>query len=225
MDDQSDNSTYTIQNMDLHFISYTKSTLKHLLHSSVRRERINKESWLIYFDTNTTIQEAVTELIDLSMDFDDDFIVGLNQTDKVVLWEIYRIGPMKPIQYNNIGHWNLFKGSLKMSSIHKWHRRKNLKGYHFKTTALVESPFMSKIELNPQTGKYIIEGSFVELLNLYAKTMNFTYTLEPPPDNSWGGLQDDGSWNGMMKLVQDEAVDIGENTNLLSLIVLLKIID
>ena len=50
--------------------------------------------------------------------------------------------------------------------------------------------------------------------------MNFTYTLEPPPDNSWGGLQDDGSWNGMMKLVQDEAVDIGENTNLLSLIVL-----
>ena len=184
--------------------------LKHLLHSSARRKRINKEPWLIYFDKNTTIQEAVTELIDLSMDFDDDFIVGLNQTDKVVLWEIYRIGPMEPIQYNNIGHWNPFKGGLKMSPIHKWHRRKNLKGYHFKTTALVESPFMSKIELNPQTGKYIIEGSFVELLNLYAKTMNFTYTLEPPPDKAWGGLQDDGSWNGMMKLVQEEAVDIGE---------------
>ena len=69
---------------------------------------------------------------------------------------------------------------------------------------------MSKIELNPQTGKYNIEGSFAELLNLYAKTMNFTYTLEPPPDNAWGALQDDGSWNGMMKLVQEETVDIGE---------------
>ena len=40
--------------------------------------------------------------------------------------------------------------------------------------------------------------------------MNFTYTTEPPPDNAWGGLQPDGTWNGMMRLVTDEIKDFGK---------------
>ena len=39
--------------------------------------------------------------------------------------------------------------------------------------------------------------------------MNFTFTIEPPPDWNWGGLQEDGTWNGMMYLVQHRLVDIG----------------
>ena len=58
-------------------------------------------------------------------------------------------------------------------------------------------------------GKYEIAGSFAELIDLYSKTMNFTFTIEPPPDWNWGGQQEDGTWNGMMYLVQHRLVDIG----------------
>ena len=44
--------------------------------------------------------------------------------------------------------------------------------------------------------------------------MNFTYTIEPPPDNAWGGLQEDGTWNGMVNLVQNNIKDFGMFVNL-----------
>ena len=65
--------------------------------------------------------------------------------------------------------------------------------------------------LNSDTGKYKLTGSFPDLLNTLASTMNFTYTVEPPPDNAWGGLQEDGAWNGMMKLIQNNLKDFGKS--------------
>ena len=143
-----------------------------------------------------------------SLNFEDDFIVALNQYDdqEVVLWELYRIGPMLPIQSINVGTWTSTKG-LKFTKVNKWTRRSNLKGHHFKITSLVEAPYLSKIELDSISGKYNLEGSYADLLNLYAKTLNFTYTNVPPPDNAWGSLQEDGSWNGLVALVQNNIVD------------------
>ena len=64
--------------------------------------------------------------------------------------------------------------------------------------------------LNSNTGKYELEGSFPDLLNTLAGTMNFTYTVEPPPDNAWGGQKEDGTWNGMMNQVVTENIDFGK---------------
>ena len=72
---------------------------------------------------------------------------------------------------------------------------------------MVEAPYTTKIELDSTTGKYNLKGSFVDFLNLCAKTLNSTYTYIPPPDGAWGILQEDGTWNGMMNLVQKEDVD------------------
>ena len=83
-------------------------------------------------------------------------------------------------------------------------------GHHFQVTTLIESPFTSEMILNSDTGKYELTGSFPDLLNTLASTMNFTYTVEPPPDNAWGGLQEDGTWNGMMKLIQNNLKDFGK---------------
>ena len=38
--------------------------------------------------------------------------------------------------------------------------------------------------------------------------MNFTYTLILPPDGNWGAIQPDGSWNGMVKMLADQEIDI-----------------
>jgi hypothetical protein len=41
--------------------------------------------------------------------------------------------------------------------------------------------------------------------------MNFTYTVRRAPNNIWGSLQSDKSWNGMVGLLADKKVDIGKN--------------
>ena len=74
---------------------------------------------------------------------------------------------------------------------------------------MAEAPFLSKLSYNSLTEKYDIEGSFADLLHSLQSLMNFTYSLEPPPDNQWGGLQPNGTWSGMMRLVQEEIVDFG----------------
>ena len=191
--------------MEFHFFNYTKKNLASL----VNRKRIDKSVWLIYFHSEKTIKVVLEEFSNISLNFDDDFIVALNQDDKIVLWELYRIGPMSPIQSNIIADWTTSEG-LNITSICKWERRSNLLGYNFKITTLVDEYYTTKIELDKITGEYNLQGSLVDLLNLFAKTMNFTYMYVPPPDNAWGSLQEDGSWNGMVGLVQKEIVDLCE---------------
>ena len=50
---------------------------------------------------------------------------------------------------------------------------------------------------------------FKDLLELLSQTLNFTYTLEPPEDRKWGQDNGNGSWNGMLGLLQKEETDIG----------------
>ena len=33
-----------------------------------------------------------------------------------------------------------------------------------------------------------------------AKTLNFTYEIENPPDGKWGHVEPDGRWNGLFYL-------------------------
>ena len=85
-----------------------------------------------------------------------------------------------------------------------------LQGHHFKVQTLVETPYTASLDLNDYTGKFEVTGSFPDLLNSLANTMNFNYTIGPPPDNKWGGQQADGSWNGMMDQVVKEEIDFGK---------------
>ena len=83
-------------------------------------------------------------------------------------------------------------------------------GHHFKVQTLVETPYTISLNLNAHTEKYEVTGSFPDLLNSLANTMNFTYTIGPPPDMKWGGQQENGSWNGMMDQVVKEEIDFGK---------------
>ena len=38
--------------------------------------------------------------------------------------------------------------------------------------------------------------------------MNFTYTLFKPPDETWGAIQSDGTWTGMVNLLDNQDIDI-----------------
>ena len=196
--------------MDFHFLDYNPNNINHQSYILHLKKNMFKLSctWFVYFDTVMTIKDVLKEFDNLSLNLDDDFIVALNQSEEIVLWELYRIVPNSPIQNINVGQWTTSKG-LNFTKINKRNRRSNLLGYNLRITTLVEAPYNTKIKLDSMTKKYHLEGSFADLLNLYAKILNFTYTYVPPPDNAWGSLQEDGSWNGMMNLVHNKSVDIG----------------
>ncbi|KAG7162374.1 Glutamate receptor ionotropic, kainate 2-like 8, partial [Homarus americanus] len=52
-------------------------------------------------------------------------------------------------------------------------------------------------------------GPMVNLLEILADTMNFTYRYIRPPDGSWGVKREDGSWTGMVGMVGRGEADIG----------------
>ena len=101
--------------MDLNVMAYSKNAHGYLLNALAERKRVNKDKWLIYFEEKTTIEEIVDhELQNAPMDLDDDIILGLGKTDQIILWEVYRIGPMSPIQYINIGYFDSLNENLKV---------------------------------------------------------------------------------------------------------------
>ena len=56
--------------------------------------------------------------------------------------------------------------------------------------------------------KYL-ENASSKLTNFCSQdVLNFTFILTKPEDGQWGALQPDGSWTGMVKLLQDHDLDI-----------------
>ena len=49
------------------------------------------------------------------------------------------------------------------------------------------------------------------MLNTFAfqDILNFSYSLKKPPDGQWGSKQADGSWTGIIDLLQKKQADIG----------------
>ena len=58
-----------------------------------------------------------------------------------------------------------------------------------------------------QPGFFHMDGMFAEVFFSLQEIMNFTFTLTQPPDMQWGTLQPDGSWSGMVNLLQTQQVD------------------
>ena len=50
---------------------------------------------------------------------------------------------------------------------------------------------------------------YVDLLNILAFNLNFTYTIKQPKDMSYGQILDNGSWNGIIGELHRRNADIG----------------
>lgn len=51
-------------------------------------------------------------------------------------------------------------------------------------------------------------GYEIEMLKSIAPILNFTYTIENPPDGKWGHVEPDGRWNGLVYHVSQDFVDL-----------------
>ena len=49
-----------------------------------------------------------------------------------------------------------------------------------------------------EDGTISYEGFCIDLLKQLAKMLHFTYEIYPSPDEQYGGVTENGTWNGMM---------------------------
>ena len=79
------------------------------------------------------------------------------------------------------------------------------------TNSKIETPYTMIVrQRNPNEVEFGIDGLFPDVWHSLQEILNFTYTLNTPPDNQWGSLQSNGQWNGMINELMQKKIDIGK---------------
>ena len=83
-------------------------------------------------------------------------------------------------------------------------RRRNLHGLEILAETMAEPPYAVFEEKERK-----IIGIIGDLWHgILEKSLNFTTKISTPPDNRWGSVSEDGSWNGMVGGLLEKSVDI-----------------
>lgn len=159
--------------------------------------------------TGIGLEEVRATLDDLEMDIDDQvYLCEEMGNNDVNLYEAYKIRQSEPTSILKYGNWTV-DGGLQVSNQEIWQRRSDLGGIQFQVATLLSAPYVTKMEPNNVTGSYEMEGMFAEVFYALQDIMNFTFVLRPPPDGEWGGDLGNGSWSGMVGMLQRGEIDIG----------------
>ena len=175
------------------------------------RTRTRREFWLVHLDLDLTLGDFNQALLqDIQVDLDDDLFVTYYVNDEFLqIDEVYKIRPEADFELIILPYGNYTNGTgLMLDSYEKWVRRRDLQGVLLKTTALIDTPYITTMAPIPgQPGFFHMDGMFAEVYFSLQEIMNFTFTLIQPPDMQWGALQPDGSWSGIVNLLQTQQVD------------------
>ena len=75
-------------------------------------------------------------------------------------------------------------------------------------TVLKVGKYLSKFSLTFLDSTYLYyTGMYPDVWNNLQVLMNFTYEVNKPPDRTWGTLKD-GKWNGMIRQLVEDEIDI-----------------
>ena len=73
-------------------------------------------------------------------------------------------------------------------------------------TSKQDAPFVMKVK--NEDGSLSYEGYCIDLLNELARNLKFTYEIYTVPDGKYGGLTENGSWNGMVGEIVKEVYNM-----------------
>ena len=140
------------------------------------------------------------------------FLVNFKKSDVVKVTEMYHINGI--FFSNFVGAWTNNAG-LRMSDQDKLERRSDLGGTVLRAIFLEETGYTriaeksSKLLLHKKNAKKVSwVGLVPDIFNSLAATMNFSYKLSQPRDGNWGAIDEEGSWNGMIRDLIDDVADI-----------------
>ncbi len=184
------------------------------------RKRTNYEYWLI--DTSGMEDKASIDdaMNNLNLDFDDDvFLFDTINPETVKVKELYRIHESMPVSLLDYLTWS-GKNGWQGTSLSKWQRRRNMKQAPLKIGGLPSKPYLYDFpEGDKINGKQYFNygnpaGQFADVFLDLQAILNFTYTLEKPDDKAWGIKYPNGSWNGMIRMLQFQEIDIGNGSDI-----------
>ena len=211
------NATFQFGETDLHvFILDTKQweqSLKHFVNMYNRRTRTSREYWLVHLDSDMPFEDFNQALSSqgIHVDLDDDlFVTYYDNEEFLQIKELYKIRPEADFKLIILPYGNYTRETgLVLDPFEKWARRRDLQGVLLKTVALESVPYITVMAPIPgQPGFFHMDGMFAEVYFSLQEIMNFTFTLIQPPDMQWGALQPDGSWSGIVNLLQTQQVDV-----------------
>ncbi len=145
-----------------------------------------------------------TEVLPPNLRFDSNYYTVHDvNSGNVSIEEHYHI---KGTRYSNmIGHWSEECG-LRISEMSKWERRKDLSGVSLDIATNVQGGFVHRLD----NGGY--GGYLPEVIKTVQLDSNFSISWAVPKDKKYGVPIGNGSWNGIVGMVQRGEVDLSAAT-------------
>ena len=83
----------------------------------------------------------------------------------------------------------------------------SLSGRTFRMTAENWDPWLTISK--DRSGEFVYSGIMGNILEYLQRALNFTTILVRPTDGTWGAVDDNGNWGGMVGMVKRNEVDFG----------------
>ena len=134
--------------------------------------------------------------------------------DGVNVRENYKIDRSMNQISKHYGTWREWRkpARLVLDEASLFERRKDFMGYSFDAEYVVSPPYVI-VESNNvvhENENIKLGGIIGEIWhNDLEKRMNFTTKIRPSPDNTWGALKPDGTWNGIINGLIQNRTQIG----------------
>lgn len=147
----------------------------------------------------------ITSDLHLKLRLDTRLFLYTSMKETIQLKEMYAINRKKIVQ--TVGTWKETTG-LTVSTESIWERRTNLEGMLIKV-ATVSYPGFHELHYD-KAGESITGGNglFLEPFNILTKKLNFTVKYVTSNDGQYGALTKNGTWNGLIGMLQNEEADI-----------------
>ena len=142
--------------------------------------------------------------LNLTLRLDTRLYTYSSRVDSIHLNEMYNVNGKKKVEI--VGIWKLNTGLI-VPTKSLWERRSNLEGMSIRVTT-INLQHLHEIHYD-QSGESVIGGGgfCIELLDIMAKELNFTWKLQTSNDGHWGAMEN-GRWNGMIGMLINQQTDI-----------------
>ena len=159
-------------------------------------ENSHKISWLI--------RKPINKTKELQMSIDSNYYTFEEDKNQVKVYEMYKIGPISVDKTWNI--WTSGSGFL-FKENYQLERRSNFGGIEIKAASLQNGPFVYTQKVT-DSNHIKIEGFFADIWKSFEAHFNFTTKFWNSEDGRWGSKAPNGSWDGMLGMIERNIVDI-----------------
>ncbi|XP_025161208.1 uncharacterized protein LOC105192153 [Harpegnathos saltator] len=176
--------------------------------------------WLLLQDRRSAIDDAnltsvrdalsAEEMLeDLAIYPDSDVVLAERLGDNFIqLTSVYKPSPQRDMIWENRGNWTLENGLQMRTSDVASARRRNLRRSELKSSIVITNPD-SLNHLTDHVNKFIdpvTKANYIWILHL-TERMNATVSFNIT--NTWGYQSENGSWKGIVGMLQRREIDFG----------------